>query len=139
MSTDATPQERRYQAGFSDPATLPEFQVIAAAMRRGTKRSTLRMLDIICSNNHRLAEVFGAGNRAVLLVGEREAALLQELPERSSEPFFPGGLPDEADLTVLASCRCRRAAMPVRWIKEQLAQGKKRVCVGPRTLKGLWS
>src|SRR5579884_2187983 len=110
MSTDATRQERRYQTGFSDPATLPEFQVFAAAMRRNTKRSTLRMLAIVCHNGHTLAEVFGSGERAVLLVGEREAAPLRELPARSFELFFPDDLPEDGELAVSMSCCCRRAS-----------------------------
>lgn len=140
MSTDATPQpQRRYQLGFSDPATLPEFQGIAAVIHRpGTKRSRLRNLAIVCHNGHTLAEVFGRGNRAVLLVGEREAALLRELPARSSKPFFPDDLPEDGELAVSMSCRCRRASVTVHWIKSQLAQGKRRVTIGVR-IPGLWS
>lgn len=115
----------RYQQGFGDPATLPEFQSIAAAIRRGSKRSRLRTLDIECHNGHRLAEVFGA----VLLVGEKEAAPLRELPAQNPEPFFPGGPREDLSITLL--CRCREVSVTADWIKGQLAHGRKRVRVDP--------
>jgi hypothetical protein len=37
---------------------FPEVAWLAEALRRGTKRSKLRVLDIACPHDHRLAEVF---------------------------------------------------------------------------------
>jgi hypothetical protein len=120
---------RRYQQGFGDPATLPEFLGIAALMRQGSKRSRLRRLAIVCAKAHTLAELFGAGDRAVLLVGEKEAAPLRELPAQSPEPFFPGGPREDLSITLL--CRCREVSVTADWIKGQLAHGRTRVRVDP--------
>ncbi|HSL07354.1 MAG TPA: hypothetical protein VK887_05165, partial [Pseudonocardiaceae bacterium] len=47
-----------------DPTSLPEFASVLNALRRGTKRSRLRSLEIACpGGDHRLGEVFGTGDQ----------------------------------------------------------------------------
>jgi hypothetical protein len=131
VSDTAGQSPRRYSPGFCDPATLPEFQVIAAALRRGTKCSGLRTLVIVCSNDHRLAEVYGTGDRAVLLACG-EAVRLHDLASLvfPTKTFFsdePPSVPSPRRRTISVRCHCRRSvSIPVDWIKEQLAQGTKR-------------
>lgn len=131
-------QQQWYDPGFCDPAALPEFQVIAPALRRKTPLvSKVRTLQIVCDRQHLLAEVFFKGDRAVLLIREPwQAALLRELPERNPErddiPFSAG------ELVFQMRCRCREKKATARWIKAQLAEGKKRIAV-PALVPVLWA
>ncbi|MGH3854483.1 MAG: hypothetical protein ACRDR6_13510 [Pseudonocardiaceae bacterium] len=117
------PPKRGYSLGFCDPATLPEFEAVRAAIRRGSRRSRLRRLAIVCHNGDLLSEVFGPSGAEVLLVRD-EAALLRDLPERV--PFFSPDDPPLFDHGISVLCRCRNTSIVVRWIKDQLRLGNKR-------------
>lgn len=103
-----------------DPQQVPEMVPILNAMRRGTTRSRMRVLDIACRNNHRLAEVFGAGEHAVLFVEGMGAVALHEVHR-----------PLEETLSLRAQCRCSTSPIPINWIERQLALGRRRAIWPP--------
>lgn len=92
-----------------DPVSVPELLPVFAALRRGTRRSRLRSLEVVCrQHDRRLLEVFGKGENAVILVHWRRAAevdgfgavrlvdlLTNDLPVRAqnqccTKPVFAG-------------------------------------------------
>lgn len=58
-----------------DPRELHQLAPVLAALARGTARSKLRTLDVVCRHNVRLAEIFGTGGQAVVLARGRRAGL----------------------------------------------------------------
>lgn len=110
-----------------DPTSLPEFASVLNALRRGTKRSRLRSLEIACPSDHRLLEVFGTGDQAVLLAqgrvqyadGRRDgcgAARLRDL----QRPTLT------AAIAVRVQCRCQTPLIPVVGITTMLQLGMRR-------------
>lgn len=111
-----------------DPASLPESASVLNALARGTERHRLRSLDIACPGDHRLLEVFGIGDRAVLLAhgrvryadGWRDglgAACLRDL----QRPTLT------AAIAVRVQCRCQTALIPITGITRMLHLGMRRV------------
>jgi hypothetical protein len=110
-----------------DPASLPEFASVSSALGRGTKPSRLRSLEIVCPNDHRLGEVFGTGEQAVLLAhgrvryadGRRDgcgAARLRDLQRPTLGK----------SLAVRMQCRCKTLLIEVGWITRMLQLGVRR-------------
>lgn len=113
---------------LGDPASIPEFASVLNALRRGTRRSRLRSLDVVCPKDHRLLEVFGTGERAVVLAQGRVqyaegcrdgwgAACLRDLQRPTVTTA----------IAVRVQCRCQTALIPVIGINNMLKGGRRRV------------
>lgn len=111
-----------------DPQQVPEMAPILDALRRGTSRARLRTLDIACRKNHRLAEVFGTGERAVLL-GYGRVQYAEEVREgRGAAPLAELRRPTlEETIAVRVQCKCQTVPLWVNRIDQALSEGVRRV------------
>ncbi|MEU7170895.1 hypothetical protein ABZ949_05300 [Micromonospora tulbaghiae] len=103
----------RRPPAWQDPATMPELAAMATAVKRGTKRSALRLLDISCPADHRIGEVFPSAAGPILLTPRKGAGAL-----RLNEVGV--------DVWLRLPCRCSINQVPVEWIRSQLAAARRR-------------
>lgn len=110
---------------------------------RGARLSRFRLLDIACPDQHRFAQVVRTASGPLVLgmgqavrgysvtegeigSGRRLVASVAEHRHRAQPVTYL--LPRlHAAYRVEVQCTCRRAEIPVEWIREQLAAGRKRV------------
>lgn len=110
------------------------LQVLKEALQRSTKRSKLRQLEVVCSNQHRLIEVFPT-RFGPLVIGQQR--LLLSYPNTSMNGPFKqqsqeravtmmlAGLPDQQEIAAQCSCSDRR--VPIGWLRHQLKCQARRV------------
>lgn len=119
----------------TDPKTA--LRPTLEAFRRGTKRSRLRLLAVVCSNGHTLLEVFPTADGPVALWSARErwatdpetGEIVEHRPARVvwwASFVQPVDGADEERAWVF--CRCTEAtAVDLDWVEEQLTTGARRV------------
>jgi hypothetical protein len=125
-----------------------------------------RQLDVCCPNQHRLMQVLAAGNAGLVVVAERQASSsyvpddaaprtmdsvnrARHVRRHRADPVVyqldqlgtyyltdhRGRKPYEH--LVPAQCRCRQADVPVAWLRQQIAEGKRRaVWIGTDAVLG---
>jgi hypothetical protein len=110
-----------------DPASLPEFASVIRALRRGSRWPRLRSLEIVCPNDHRLGEVFGTGEQAVLLAHGRVQytdGIRDGLGTVRLHDLQPPVL--NKPIAVRMQCRCKTLPIEVSWITTMLRLGVRR-------------
>lgn len=113
-------------------SAVPELAAVLLAIRRGAHRSEFRTLDVACQSSHRLLEVFTTAAGPVVYARGRHGTgqpAESSTAYRDSRSEFKAVRLAEApdDYDIFVQCRCREELIPVRWIVEQLAAGRRRV------------
>ena len=112
---------------LADPLTLPELEPILNAIQRGTKRSRLRILQIVCQNSDQLGEVFPTAAGPVLM-GFGRVEREGEQPRNGVGAIRLGNVDPITDRRfLLLQCQCSRVVLPANWITTKLASGSRRV------------
>jgi hypothetical protein len=107
---------------------------LGEAFKRGTRRSKLRQLVVVCPADHLLLEVFPTSDGPLVIARQR-----RHEPSPGSPVYGPhryvsraravttmlAGLGDQQTLT--AECGCREAPVPVGWLRARLAGKNRRV------------
>ncbi len=113
---------------------VPALRPILDALRRGTKRSKLRLLVVVCPAGHTLLEVFPTSVGPVALWDSRNRDLLGRRPAGQRGPDYitqwtcdlldpPYGMP-----IVGPHCRCTKYQQIARhWLHQQVQSGARRV------------
>jgi hypothetical protein len=137
--------------GFFEPGSLPEFGLIRERFRRAARRKDFRALVIVCQSDHQLIEVFRSGDCHVLLGmvpelaqvsgGEVQRKWISSHGESNPDPFAPQQQADVRRRSRVqravyldhfardafpAQCECSGATVPVAWIRQQMAAGRRR-------------
>jgi hypothetical protein len=111
---------------LTDPLTLPELEPILNAIKRGTRRSRLRILQIVCQNGDQLGEVFPTAAGPVL-VGFGRVELRGQQPRSGVGAIRLGNVDPITDgRFLLLQCQCSRMVLPANWITGKLASGTRR-------------
>jgi hypothetical protein len=117
---------------LSDPLTLPEMESILNALQRGTRRSRLRIMQIVCQNDDQLGEVFPTIAGPVLL-GYGPVEQQGQQPRDGVGAFKLGNVDPITDRRfLLLQCQCSRMVLPANWITGKLASGTRRAVWGTR-------
>ena len=112
---------------LTDPLTLPELEPILNAIKGGTRRSRLRILQIVCQNGDQLGEVFPTAAGPVL-VGFGRVEEQGKQPRTGVGAIRLGNVDPITDRRfILLQCQCSRATIAANWITGKLAEGRRRV------------
>lgn len=142
-------EDREHRAGSPPPVRaavdIPELQPLFDALRRGTKRSRLRLLVVVCSAGHTLLEVFPTTTGPIALWVNHvrwvndEAGEIVDLrghhaktwqARRVPDHFTPGAsaLHGGAGQASGMACRCTEGTIvSMEWLSNQLRAGARRV------------
>jgi len=100
-------------------ASEAALEALRPLLRPDVRLPRFRILEVVCPNDHRLAQVFSTAAGPLVLYREwrhRGGLSAYLLDER-------GG----AEWTYTPQCRCSRAQVPREWLREQIAAGQRRV------------
>ncbi len=120
-----------------------DVEELRPLLQSGARLSRFRRLDVACPCSHRLAEVLRTTAGDVMLGRTRSSELVPILVElREDGADLEGAIdvdrsrgrlvavrlheaPDEGAVEV--QCECSTARLPVTWLREQIASGRRRI------------
>jgi len=129
---------------FSLTSAPAEDRAILAPLLRTGRLAPYRLLDVICPNDHRLAQVLTTTS-GPLVVGWTRAFRGYSVdgfpgPPRRDQPrvferrhrgqpviYLLARLLEDEPVDVTVQCRCRQRDLPAQWMADQIAAGGGRV------------
>ena len=110
---------------------VPELRHVVAAVERGTRRSKLRILTVVCARNHTLFEVYRGSDSRLYAVALRNGAQglnPTELVDCLDQPLHHDE--DGRAIVGVATCRCHRGIwLRAKLVQEAIDAGRSRVAL----------
>jgi hypothetical protein len=107
-------------------AEVDALHVVGDALRRGTKRSRLRLLVAVCPNNRTLAEVFRGSDNHDYIVFRWSVQV--------GAPIRVWAARLDDDPWHAVRCRCHQAVVvDMQTLRAGMARGERRVVIEPAT------